>query len=75
MKRKCFTEFLCEDCFNILATVFVTVLILLFVGIIFYSLGLPMHIFYTLLGIGFFVSLALSLNCIRKKHIIKRKCS
>jgi len=73
MKKKCVSSFLCDECFNVLATIFLTVFVLLFIGIFFYSLGLPMSVFYALVGVGFFMSLGFSLNCIRKKRSMNNK--
>jgi len=66
--KKCFSDFLCNECFGIIATIFGTVIALLFLGIIFYSIGIPMRVFYIVVGIGFTTSLIISLIYMKKRR-------
>ncbi len=72
MKDRCFSDFLCNECFGIIATIFGTVIVLLFAGILFYSLGVPMRIFYIVVGIGFLISLIVSIIYMKKYRERKR---
>ena len=53
MKNFCFTEFLSNECFIFIVSIFASLLTLVFVGIFFYSFGLPMTILYTVVAFGF----------------------
>ena len=75
MKKRTFTDFLCEQGFSMLATIILTLMFLLFIGIIFFSLGLPMQIFYSIVGVGFVFSTVYSLHCLRKKQMEGKKKS
>jgi len=72
MKNRCISDFLCNECFGIIATIFGTVITLLFIGILFYSLGISMQIFYIVVGVGFIISLSVSLVYMRKVRSKRR---
>jgi LPXTG-motif cell wall-anchored protein len=73
MKKSSFPEFLCNEFFNFLVSIFGTLLVLLYIGIFFYSFGLPMGIFYSLVTVGFILSVGASLYFLKKKKALRRK--
>lgn len=75
MKNFCFTEFLSNQCFNFLVSIFASLLTLVFVGIFLYSFGLPMLILYYIVGLGFLLSISFSFYSLQRKHKMTKTIS
>ncbi len=75
MKNFSFTEFLSNQCFNFLVSIFASLLTLVFVGIFLYSFGLPMPILYYIVGLGFLLSISFSFYSLQRKHKMAKMIS
>ncbi len=75
MKSFCFTEFLSNQCFNFLVSIFASLLTLVFVGIFLYSFGLPMTILYYIVGVCFLLSISFSFYSLQRKHKMAKMIS
>ena len=63
------THFFENEGFSIIATFFISLLALVFLGFFFYSVGIQMVFFYMLLGTSFLAAIGFSIFKIRKNHI------
>lgn len=75
MKKPSFSEFICNECFNFLVSIFGTLLVILYIGIFFYSFGLPMSVFYSIVTVGFILSITVSFYALKKKQALRKKTS
>ena len=73
MKKSSFSEFISNECFNFLVSIFGTLLVLLYIGIFFYGFGLPMGVFYSLVTVGFILSIGVSFYTLRKKQVLRKR--